>query len=663
VLEQLPTVRAYDRENLLLYNLRHIAGSPAWAAAALAVLADPGHDDHINQRDDRLSASLLAHAATMADLPLGDFRAAAEVHLPEFPYAAAGPIALLQAAGRYGDAATLADELAALIPHTTEHASRRAYLARLSDFAHAEQDAIDGTSQAPDNWPDDFKELPDYRPERHSAGRWKARRALGHAFPHPSPGKAADVLDEAATFTTGIDLCDSVTAYPALLAIGAQLLRWDAATRVAADTEQTVQHLSAARRLATVALQAHASLADDMRTWLTDVTTAEVDHVDGLLDRLTRLPAPLAVNEARPQPTFDRQPEPDPEPPTPVCVLTIDGQPITDIVILHSDRAYELGVELRLEAWPEHAQTCEVRLLSGLPADKLTVPSATFTAADAVLDEFGLRFSLSGNLFCGIERRPGSPPFDIPVFVCFRNESGEEITATVAGYSRLRVRTFDPTQDATSGVRQLDARLSGVLDRILDDPSLDSDDVAAFARFFTAIVRAAPEITFDQAFRSGKTVSEGQFHDELERRLREDQSLGGRLSRRDAVAGGFDDLLHDDIIAELKVEKKTPRTVRNSSRFLGQPSQYGVGRGSRLSILVILDHSRKVAPAGVLENYIGWVVPGMHGYDDPRYPSLVGVVIINSHWRLPSNWSRREIRVIEASAAETDTDPSAQPEA
>lgn len=109
---------------------------------------------------------------------------------------------------------------------------------------------------------------------------------------------------------------------------------------------------------------------------------------------------------------------------------------------------------------------------------------------------------------------------------------------------------------------------------------------------------------FEKNFRRGSRVSEAEFHNELQRLLRAEPELQGRLARRDAVAGGFDDLLHDDVIAELKVSRGAPATVGHCTRYLGQPTQYGVGRGSQLSILVVFDHGRKEAPPGVIDNYI-----------------------------------------------------------
>lgn len=48
----------------------------------------------------------------------------------------------------------------------------------------------------------------------------------------------------------------------------------------------------------------------------------------------------------------------------------------------------------------------------------------------------------------------------------------------------------------------------------------------------------------------------------------------------------------------------------------------------------------KKIPPGVLENYLGWMKPALAGLDDPRFPSLVGVIIINGNLPVPSGYSR-----------------------
>lgn len=246
-------------------------------------------------------------------------------------------------------------------------------------------------------------------------------------------------------------------------------------------------------------------------------------------------------------------------------------------------------------------------------------------------------------LHCAVEQPIRGPAIDCPVTVRLIGGDREEIVE-VGGYRHLRLRPFDPSKDALTEHEQTDARLLQMFEA-LADPAFDSEDARAFCRLFSSCVRAAQAIMFEKAFMRGTRVSEAEFHNELERRLRADPELAGRLSRRDPVAGGFDDLLHDDVIAELKVTNDKPVAVDDCIRYLGQPTQYGVGRGSQLSTLVVLDHSRKQSPPGVIDNYMGWLRPRLHGLVDPRYPSLVGVLIINTNLPLPSDWSRRQIEV------------------
>lgn len=64
--------------------------------------------------------------------------------------------------------------------------------------------------------------------------------------------------------------------------------------------------------------------------------------------------------------------------------------------------------------------------------------------------------------------------------------------------------------------------------------------------------------------------------------------------------------------------------------------------GARLSILVVLDMSRKVLPIGTPENYLFVLGPKQHGMTDPRSLSVVVTLVINGNLPVPSSWSRRK---------------------
>jgi hypothetical protein len=287
----------------------------------------------------------------------------------------------------------------------------------------------------------------------------------------------------------------------------------------------------------------------------------------------------------------------------------------------------------------------------------LSLPRYAWSLGDATTDEFGIILKGQEPLHYDFDQSIRGPALDCPLQVRLLGH-GYDLKIEVAGIRRLRLRPFDPSRDVLSEHRQTDERLLAMFG-VLDSPDFDSEDVRAFCRLFAASVRASQIIMFEKVFRRGSRVSETEFHNEFERLLRDDPELEGRLTRRDAVAGGFDDLLHDDVIAELKVSRGAPITVDECFRYLGQPAQYGVGRGSQLSVLVVLDHSRKEAPPGVIENYVDWLKPSLHGLNDPRYPTLVGVIIVNTNLPIPSAWSRRRIegeRVIDSNEADSQTD-------
>ena len=146
-------------------------------------------------------------------------------------------------------------------------------------------------------------------------------------------------------------------------------------------------------------------------------------------------------------------------------------------------------------------------------------------------------------------------------------------------------------------------------------------------------------------YKRGTSVREKEFHDDLYSRLQAEPELGGRLERGSRLALGFLDVRHDGITAELKVERTTAVSESTAPRYMGQPTQYAAADGARLSILAVLDMSRKTSPVGVAENYMFTLQPALHGLDNPEAPSLVAVIVINGNSPVPSTWSRRKTAI------------------
>ena len=102
----------------------------------------------------------------------------------------------------------------------------------------------------------------------------------------------------------------------------------------------------------------------------------------------------------------------------------------------------------------------------------------------------------------------------------------------------MRLRPFDATTDALARRPQLDERIVRMYS-VLHDMDLNSDDVQAFCRLYTAIVDKAIDLQFDRVYGKGARVTERAFHDDLFNRLLSDPVLEGRDRRGNRTAGGF----------------------------------------------------------------------------------------------------------------------------
>lgn len=652
---------SYDLRDLLLsWWPPRLANSGLFAVRALSVLADPEFADYFNMRDYRVQAALLACPYGTTLQPLDRFVPAADLHLPDHPWPALEMIEVLQRAGRWDDAAEIARHIHSAIPGAPEHQARADLTAIIAELAAGESLLSIGTIPAVPATPAQSGRSLDDILSRYTAAA-DARRALHEASHRPTQDLAAlaDRLEQAAEAIQPAQnpapVLPTETAWAAWagdLRCLAHLMRWDAAVQDASDSAD--RHLLAARRRAEVALAGMpADHADDPLLQPVGALSARIAEVQqpgdtaGLARELASIPLPVRIIEERSRhyrpPAASGEAEQRPVPAVGICRL--DGALVTNAHVLRPNEIHDLGLELRLTEWPERATAIEVTFLSVLSPSQARLPSFTFTQTSP--DDDGVyRLSATGSLSVSFTLLGGAPPQAFPVAARFTGPGLDEVLP-VAGHNELRLRPFDATTDALTNRPQLDERIVAMYS-VLHGMDLNADDVQAFCRLYTAIVDKAVAMQYEGTYMNkGTGVTERTFHNDLFDRLLSDPALEGRVQRGTRAAGGFLDIIHDRINAELKVAKKTSVTVKTSHKYLGQPTDYAADTGSQLSILVVLDMTRKQAPPGVLENYLGLMRPAVDGFDDPqfpsddpRFPSIVGVVIIKANLPVPSTYSR-----------------------
>jgi len=692
ILRRAADLDGYDLRNVLRRSWSpQAARSADMAALRLRQARDPAINDRINYRGDPELCALLDCGPGLAALPAGDLAAAAAELAPDSLIGCAEFAEVAWRAGRPADAVAVMRTVADVIPAQPAYDSHRAITQVLIDAAdldvaaenangiqEAARRLIASVATAGASAGDFGASL-----ARQVRARVTARFLLaGHETPAgltvhevattdgtatdqagasrqradriAAAGEDLEALSERATVTAAY-----IRLFAGLCGVAAHLLRYDAA-ELDADPGQAAAHQTAARRRAELLeadlagqFTADDPLASRLRAALAAVSQVSGGAIAQVLASWAALPLPvLIVSGRRPirRPARDDDAATDGEArsagrPVAVVLASVDGQLVTGPQVLQPATVYELRLEVRPGAWPDWADRLDAELISHLTPQESETPAFSWkrpsaASADDILTGDGtliLRFGLGAD-------RP-APPF----LIAMRwrgTRDGEPVTeiVDVAGHRELRLRPFDASRDFLTDFPVFDERLLTLYEQ-LHGAGYDEDQLQAFCRLFTAVCRAGLKIMWDPRYKGGTTVSEKEFHDDLCARLQGEAELGGRLERGSKLGLGFLDVRHDGITAELKVERRIPVSQEAAPKYMGQPTQYAAADGARLSILCVLDMSRKTSPVGVPENYMFTLQPALHGLINPEAPSLVAVIVINGNQPPPSSWSRRKAAV------------------
>lgn len=303
---------------------------------------------------------------------------------------------------------------------------------------------------------------------------------------------------------------------------------------------------------------------------------------------------------------------------------------------VQSGRAYPLTVVARPDAWPVGAERLNI-VLEGAPSALLAIDPISI-AADS---ERGQTWMVS-NARMGPHDRVDLTP--VATFV------GPDVlqAAQVVGHRHLRVVSLDPAllgtgqpfvaQRIVELLAELESRIPGLPAEDRRDLITLLDATAAFA-----------SLALERDDLVG--IDEPTFQQKLKQAFVQDPRIGHDIAEGSRLGGGEVDLILRRINDELKVSHQSI-DVADAERLVGQPTQYGAGADSPVSILTVLDDSRKLAPPGVLGNYMRWVYPQLHGVAQPAVPSMVAVVIVKVGFRDPHEWTRTP--VAEVTGAATD---------
>ncbi|GAA2391999.1 hypothetical protein [Dactylosporangium salmoneum] len=456
--------------------------------------------------------------------------------------------------------------------------------------------------------------------------------------------------------STGTATHTGVTVTARLVACVAHLLDAEAAD-LDADLTQAAAHRTAARRRA-ISIDLATQRRDDpllLRIYeLQDLIATQTDparspDLERILALAAALPAPLLFirTPQRPQTIGPWQPPADPEPDSPtvaVALVSIDDKLLTGPAIVNPGLTHTLALQIQTDPWPAWVQRLDAELVSTLNDTELQRPALTWQRHQHTGDPNTYEGSGTLHVRYAVPSTQHAPPVAVRLTWRGVDEDGtpKSQPLDVAGHREFRVRPYDPSRDATTQYEVFDEHLLAIYER-LAAAGYPHNQLQAFARLLNAISRTGLAMTWNKKYRRGQHITERQFHDDLHAALLADPTLEGRVERGTPLAHGYLDTRHDGITAELKVARDQPVTDQSATKYIGQPTQYAAADGTRLSILVILDMSRKVLPIGTPENYLFVLGPQQHGMTEPHSPSVVVTLVVNGNLPVPSSWSRHRI--------------------
>lgn len=460
--------------------------------------------------------------------------------------------------------------------------------------------------------------------------------------------------------STGTATHDGVVISVRLLDAVAHLLDAEAAD-LNADVAQASAHRSAAaRRAAAIDLDRYRDddpflpRARALRAVLAvDPDPAAPLDLDTVLTATAGLPAPmLFIRSPERQHGFGPwtppvEPEPD-SATVAVALVSIDDTLLTGPAIVDPTLTHTLSLQVQTDPWPAWVERLDAELISTLNDTELQRPALTWQRHQHTSDPDTYEGTGSLHVRYAVPTTQNAPPVLVRLTWRGTDKDGSPKSQPldVAGHREFRVRPYDPARDATTQYEVFDEHLLGIYEK-LAAAGYPHNQLQPFARLLNAISRAGLAMTWNKKYRRGQYVRERQFHDDLHAALVADPTLEGRVERGTALGHGYLDTRHDGITAELKVARDQPVTPESATKYIGQPTQYAAADGARLSILVVLDMSRKMLPIGTPENYLFVLGPKQHGMTHPHSPSVVVTLVINGNLPVPSSWSRRKSPTID----------------
>jgi len=638
VIEGMPIFDAREA----LSRLSGLESSLSWADQAVRALGrdpEPGWDSLGDSERERLLFALMRHSDqvlarrdSILDVGTSDL---------QWGYEFSWQIVdLLAECGAWNSALLLARTIVDTVPDTTEKTPLKRFFQGRLGVVVLEAGVAEGDKSRLDDSLREAKSLmhPDHAESE--AGRVECREAAIAALRGALSGEdSAHALDEAAaairSVPGGRQQGDAAWAYAEMLEVVAMGVRWGGAVRSGEqDADRFVR--AAKLRARQVLVACEGSLSENLvEAAAAACELTDTDQIGVVAQGILSAAIPTRVSRQVAQALEPRvwpgvgNVQTGAVTPVVLVLISVDGSPLQSPLLVQKDTVHTVEIELRLASWPADATSLVLSFRSMLPETVLRL-GPVYLRRDQLRAECALVMTAG--------TRAGT--FQVVTEAVFKLADGSDLTAQVVGHPSWWLAGHDSATALPLGLPTASQALFDVMSAIdVKVPSLPVADRDAVQVMSESLLRFSNLVSQDGALRGTRT-SERDFQTRLKNHMVADPGIGARLQEAPRLGGGITDLKLETVILELKVEHDKSVSIDDADQYISQAAHYGSGVDAPVSVLCILDDSPKTRPLGVMRNYIGILEPRLHGLEDPRYPSLVVVVIVPVGFPRPSDWSR-----------------------
>lgn len=373
---------------------------------------------------------------------------------------------------------------------------------------------------------------------------------------------------------------------------------------------------------------------------------SDVKHINSILQKIIQIPFPIVyafevdpISEIRGFNNHDNNKQDDVEEIALLLSiqLNIDGDPWANPQILKPKEIYIIKGTLTLNYWPEGFDTLILEPATTSIQDwfSISLPEITYHNK--------LNYNIQGQIVFKYAQNSFDESISIRLFAYFKNDSGYKYP-TLIGYDQLIAKVLDPSSTYfLTGFKKSNQIVTNLEIEIQKQlPKIDVEEKNNFLKLLSGFLNYQGYCLQQGIYKEISEIGEDTFRDKLIQHLIGLSYLGEDIIKEQHLAGGRVEISYKGIIAELKVEKNTSNRDELIKKYGKQPTAYASGNSKQLSVLCILDLTKKDKPSGIPQNNIKLIPTEVHGFenDELDFPSKQVLVIIDGNTKKPSDYSK-----------------------